>query len=142
MIFKDQYLELSSVIPQEANIYGLGEHIGSFRRARARVENHQGQRCIDTARLKPLWSTSFLYGGAKWQGARRCIFDFYFFTPDACFSCAAISRSDWIFGHASLPDLGSAPVPLGYHSLDTFCDMIEGYKKAKIPLDGIWMDIE
>ncbi|RUS15243.1 hypothetical protein BC937DRAFT_92698 [Endogone sp. FLAS-F59071] len=70
------------------------------------------------------------------------IFDFYFFTPDACFSCAAISRSDWIFGHASLPDLGSAPVPLGYHSLDTFCDMIEGYKKAKIPLDGIWMDIE
>ncbi|RUS14682.1 hypothetical protein BC937DRAFT_93484, partial [Endogone sp. FLAS-F59071] len=29
MIFKDQYLELSSVIPQEANIYGLGEHVGS-----------------------------------------------------------------------------------------------------------------
>lgn len=29
--FKDQYIEISTVLPQNANIYGLGERISNFR---------------------------------------------------------------------------------------------------------------
>lgn len=71
------------------------------------------------------------------------ILDFYFFTGPT--PASVVQQYLGLIGYPAMPafwTLGQHQCRWGYNSLDTFSDMIEGYKKAKIPLDGIWMDIE
>lgn len=37
LVFEDQYLEVSTAVPRDTNLYGLGEVIGSFRRNNVHV---------------------------------------------------------------------------------------------------------
>lgn len=42
LVFEDQYLEVSTAVPDDTNIYGIGETIAPFRR-----DNVQVTICID-----------------------------------------------------------------------------------------------
>ena len=42
LVFEDQYLELSTAVPDDANLYGVGETTAPFRRNNLKVRSNQG----------------------------------------------------------------------------------------------------
>nr|XP_043623382.1 alpha-xylosidase 1 [Erigeron canadensis] len=167
LVFKDQYLEISTIIPKDAALYGLGEN----------TQPHG-------IKLYPndpytLWTTDQsainlnmdLYGshpvymdlrGGKVHGVLLLnsngmdvvyrgnsltykviggVFDFYFFSgPEPL---AVIDQYTQLIGRpAPMPywSLGFHQCRWGYHNLSVVEDVVESYQRAEIPLDVIWND--
>ncbi|XP_071735645.1 alpha-xylosidase 1-like [Rutidosis leptorrhynchoides] len=168
LVFKDQYLEISTTLPETASLYGLGEN----------TQPHG----IKLAPNDPytLWTTDQsainlnmdLYGshpvymdlrpGGNAHGVLLLnsngmdvvyrgnsltykviggIFDFYFFSgPEPI---AVVDQYTQLIGRpAPMPywSFGFHQCRWGYHNLSVVEDVVENYRKAKIPLDVIWND--
>ncbi|KAK6133844.1 hypothetical protein DH2020_032394 [Rehmannia glutinosa] len=149
LVFKDQYLELSTKLPKSASLYGLGENtqphgiklypnepytlyttdISAINLNADLYGSHpvyMDLRHVDgkayahaVLLLNSNGMDVFYRGDSLTYKVIGGVFDFYFF---------------------------SGPSPLdvvdqwGYHNLSVVEDVVESYKKAKIPLDVIWND--
>ncbi|GAU14839.1 hypothetical protein TSUD_50510, partial [Trifolium subterraneum] len=149
LVFKDQYLEISTQLPKNASLYGLGENTqpNGFKL------HPNDPYTLYTTDISAVNLNSDLYGShpvymdLRNEGGKPYahgvlllnsngmdvfykgnyltykiiggVFDFYFF---------------------------AGPTPLnvvdqwGYHNLSVIEDVVENYKKANIPLDVIWND--
>eukprot|EP01136_Pigoraptor_vietnamica_P014105 Opistho-1_new@55911 len=167
LVFEDQYLELSTSMPDNANLYGLGERVRSLR--------------LDDALTYTLWTydtptppNDNLYGahpfymqhstsgqshgvflrnsngmdisvrpGALTYRVIGGILDFYFMlgpTPTD-----VIRQYSDVIGRPHVPPywgLGFHQCRYGYPNVDTLIQVVANYSANKIPLDTMWTDID
>ncbi|KAH7682601.1 alpha-D-xyloside xylohydrolase protein [Dioscorea alata] len=171
LVFKDQYLEISTRLPETAALYGLGENTqpGGIRLrpndpytlyttdasainlnmdlygshpVYMDLRNANGEANAHAVLLLNSNGMDIVYRGSsltyKVIGG---VFDFYFFkgpTP-----LAVVDQYTTLIGRpAPMPywALGFHQCRWGYRNLSVVEGVVEGYKKAQIPLDVIWND--
>ncbi|KAI8355100.1 alpha glucosidase [Choanephora cucurbitarum] len=167
LVFEDQYLELSTKVPSDANIYGFGEVTAPFRR---------------TTNVTTIWARdnaddfyANIYGSHPYYMEVRDgkahsalllsahgmdvittegritykviggILDFYFFVPKSGSpNDVTIAYTDLI-GKPLMPShwmLGWHHCRYGYKNIDDVETVVRRYKEADIPLQTAWIDID
>ncbi|XAR72358.1 Alpha-D-xyloside xylohydrolase [Bertholletia excelsa] len=154
LVFKDQYLEISTNLPKDASLYGLGENTQPHG-----IKLHPNDPyTLYTTDVSAINLNTDLYGSHPvYMDLRKVggeayahavlllnsngmdvfyrgdsltykviggVFDFYFFSGPS--PLAVVDQ---------IP-----PMSMGYHNLSVVEDVVENYRKAKIPLDVIWND--
>lgn len=174
LTFSDQYLQLSTTLPHDANIYGLGEVVSS-----------QGFRNDPANTIRTLWSSDSagtpidknIYGshpfylevrprsaglashgvfllnshgmdvllkpGALEYRVLGGTFDFYFFAGSS--PTEVVEQYSEVVGRpAQVPywALGFHLCRYGYWNLEGMKRVVDAMRKADIPLETIWSDLE
>lgn len=171
LVFKDQYLEISTKLPSSAAIYGLGENTqpGGIRLhpndpytlyttdisainlnidlygshpVYMDLRNEKGEAAAHSVLLLNSNGMDVFYRGTsltyKVTGG---VFDFYFFAGPS--PLAVVDQYTAFIGRpAPMPywALGFHQCRWGYHNVSVLEGVVEGYKKARIPLDVMWTD--
>ncbi|CAN1851611.1 Alpha-xylosidase 1 [Linum perenne] len=171
MVFKDQYLEISTKLPQDASLYGLGENtqangiklkpgepytlytldISAINLNTDLYGSHPVYMDLRNVQGKPsahgvlLLNSNgmdvFYRGNSLTYKVIGGVFDFYFFSGQSPLS--VVDQYTSLIGRpAPMPywSFGFHQCRWGYHNLSVVEDVVENYKKAKIPLDVIWND--
>ncbi|KAG0253564.1 hypothetical protein BG011_006309 [Mortierella polycephala] len=167
LIYEDEYLEISSVLPDDANIYGLGEVVTTFRR------DPRGTRQTMWARDAPTPVNENLYGSHPFHlemrnGVAHGVFlrnsngmdviispkkitykviggvlDFTIFVgPNPT---DVINQYTEVIGRPHMPPawaLGFHQSRYGYSSINEVEEVVRQYAANKLPLDGLWLDID
>ncbi|KAI3453023.1 hypothetical protein Pfo_009686 [Paulownia fortunei] len=171
LVFKDQYLELSTKLPKDASLYGLGENtqphgiklypndpytlyttdisainlnadLYGSHPVYMDLRNVKGEAYAHAVLLLNSNGMDVFYRGKsltyKVIGG---VFDLYFFSGPS--PLAVVNQYTAFIGRpAAMPywAFGFHQCRWGYHNLSVVEDVVENYKKAKIPLDVIWND--
>uniref|UniRef100_A0A5B6YHF2 Putative alpha-xylosidase 1 n=1 Tax=Davidia involucrata TaxID=16924 RepID=A0A5B6YHF2_DAVIN len=171
LVFKDQYLEISTRLPKDASLYGLGENtqphgiklypndpytlyttdasainlntdLYGSHPVYMDLRNVKGVPYAHAVLLLNSNGMDVIYRGSsltyKVIGG---VFDFYFFAGPS--PLAVVDQYTSLIGRpAPMPywALGFHQCRWGYHNLSVVEDVVENYRKAKIPLDVIWND--
>ncbi|XP_057509441.1 alpha-xylosidase 1-like [Actinidia eriantha] len=171
LVFKDQYLEISTKLPSDASLYGLGENTQPHG-----IKLHPNDPyTLYTTDASAINLNTDLYGShpvymdlrnvvgrgyahavlllnsngmdVVYRGSSLTykviggVFDFYFFAGPT--PLGVVDQYTALIGRpAPMPywSLGFHQCRWGYHNLSVVEDVVENYKKAKIPLDVIWND--
>ncbi|KFK33959.1 hypothetical protein AALP_AA5G084000 [Arabis alpina] len=166
MVFKDRYLEISTSLPKDASLYGLGENSQANGIKLMPNESYT----LFTEDVSAVHLNTDLYGshpiymdlryiGGKpyahsvlllnsngmdvfYRGSSLTykviggVFDFYFFAGSSPLN--VVEQYTSLIGRP-------APMPywsLGYRNVSVVEDVVDSYHKAKIPLDVIWNDAD
>ncbi|KAK3005604.1 hypothetical protein RJ639_016816 [Escallonia herrerae] len=170
-VFKDQYLEISTRLPKDASLYGLGENtqphgiklypndpytlyttdvsainlntdLYGSHPVYMDLRNVNGEASAHAVLLLNSNGMDVVYRRSsltyKVIGG---VFDFYFF-PGPSPLDVVDQYTAFIGRPAPMPywSFGFHQCRWGYHNLSVVEDVVENYKKAKIPLDVIWND--
>ncbi|XP_022868169.1 alpha-xylosidase 1-like [Olea europaea var. sylvestris] len=171
LVFKDQYLEISTKLPKDASLYGLGENtqphgiklypndpytlyttdisainlnadLYGSHPVYMDLRNVNGEASAHAVLLLNSNGMDVFYRGSsltyKVIGG---VFDFSFFSGPTPLSVVD-QYTAFIGRPAAMPywAFGFHQCRWGYHNLSVVEDVVESYKKAKIPLDVIWND--
>ncbi|XP_012463676.1 alpha-xylosidase 1 [Gossypium raimondii] len=171
MVFKDQYLEISTQLPEDASLYGLGENtqphgiklypndpytlyttdVSAINLNTDLYGSHPVYMELRNVGDKPyahavlLLNSNgmdvFYRGNSLTYKLIGGVFDFYFFVGPTPLDVVD-QYTSFIGRPAPMPywSLGFHQCRWGYHNLSVVEDVVENYKKAKIPLDVIWND--
>ncbi|XP_050888096.1 alpha-xylosidase 1 isoform X3 [Lathyrus oleraceus] len=171
LVFKDQYLEISTKLPKDASLYGLGENT----QPHGMRLHPNDPYTLYTTDISAVNLNSDLYGShpvymdLRNEGGKPYahgvlllnsngmdvfykgnyltykiiggVFDFYFFAGPTPLN--VVDQYTTLVGRpAPMPywAFGFHQCRWGYHNLSVIEDVVENYKKAKIPLDVIWND--
>ncbi|CAL1408209.1 unnamed protein product [Linum trigynum] len=171
LVFKDQYLEISTKLPEDASLYGLGENtqphgiklnpgdpytlyttdISAINLNADLYGSHPVYMDLRNVKGKPyahgvlLLNSNgmdvFYRGSSLTYKVIGGVFDFYFFAGPS--PLGVIDQYTSLVGRpAPMPywAFGFHQCRWGYHNLSVVEDVVDNYKKAKIPLDVIWND--
>ncbi|XP_027364796.1 alpha-xylosidase 1-like [Abrus precatorius] len=171
LVFKDQYLEISTKLPKDASLYGLGENtqphgiklypndpytlyttdisainlnadLYGSHPVYMDLRNEGGKAYAHGVLLLNSNGMDVFYSGTsltyKVIGG---VLDFYFFAGPTPLNVVD-QYTSFIGRPAPMPywAFGFHQCRWGYHNLSIVEDVVENYKKAKIPLDVIWTD--
>jgi len=166
ILFEDQYLELSTVLPQSPNIYGLGERVAPFRLPSNTYT--MWNRDVPTPPNVNLYGTHPFYLEIRNSGLAHGVFIlnsnaqdwtlqsdyltyktiggifdiFVFLGPDPA---SVVQQYHSVIGLPYLPPywgLGWHQCRYGYHTLAVTEEVVANYSKYGIPLDTMWNDID
>ncbi|KAJ2234710.1 hypothetical protein H4R99_001905 [Coemansia sp. RSA 1722] len=167
LIFEDQYIEITSSLPQKANIYGIGETPDYFRRDSSNStktlwnrdaadpfrENVYGSHSVYMELRQGMFHGAYLHNshGMDIVLANEAIqyrvlggtADFYFFAGPS--ALAVIDQYTELVGRPNrIPywSLGFHNCRYGYKSVYEVNDVIANYSLANIPLEVAWTDID
>ncbi|KAI8325998.1 alpha-glucosidase [Martensiomyces pterosporus] len=167
LIFEDQYIEITSSLPSNANIYGIGETPDWFRRNTTNTiktlwardaqdpfqENVYGSHTIHMELRNGKFHGAYLHNshGMDIALANSTIqyrvlggtADFYFFGGPTALD--VIDQYTELVGRPKrIPywSLGFHNCRYGYKSVYEVNDVIANYSKANIPLEVAWTDID
>jgi len=172
LIFEDQYIEINTQLPQNPNIYGLGERVDPLRLTNnsyiiwnrdqgtpVNLNLYGSHPFYLDLRHVPLGSFEaaahgvFLLNsngmvvtlspaGLRYQIIGG-ILDFYFFTgPEPDF---VIQQYMKVIGTPYMIPywgLGAHQCRWGYHTIEMTAAVVDNYEKYNIPLDTMWNDID
>ncbi|KAG7941767.1 hypothetical protein I3843_16G062900 [Carya illinoinensis] len=171
LVFKDQYLEISTKLPKDASLYGLGENtqphgiklypndpytlyttdisainlnadLYGSHPVYMDLRNNGGEPSAHAVLLLNSNGMDVFYrGNSLTYKVIGGVFDFYFFAGPTPLS--VVDQYTSLIGRpAPMPywSLGFHQCRWGYHNLSVVEDVVENYKKARIPLDVIWND--
>ncbi|KAI8140128.1 glycosyl hydrolases family 31-domain-containing protein [Fennellomyces sp. T-0311] len=167
LVFEDQYLELSTHVPENTNIYGFGETNAPFRRHYNRTAifttgpptpldtNSYGQHPFyielrdgkaHGAMLLNAHGMDVIYnrGRITWKVIGG-ILDFYIFVPRDRHPNSVIRSYTDVIGKPAMPalwTLGWHQCRYGFKSITQVEEVIDEYKKHELPLETIWLDID
>ncbi|KAL0372609.1 UNVERIFIED_CONTAM: Alpha-xylosidase 1 [Sesamum calycinum] len=171
LVFKDQYLELSTKLPKDASLYGLGENtqphgiklypnepytlyttdvsainlnadLYGSHPVYMDLRNVEGEAYTHAVLLLNSNGMDVFYrGNSLTYKVIGGVFDLYFFSGPSPLDVVD-QYTSFIGRPAAMPywAFGFHQCRWGYHNLSVVEDVVENYKKAKIPLDVIWND--
>ncbi|CAG8451062.1 6860_t:CDS:2 [Ambispora leptoticha] len=165
LIFKDQYIELSTSLPLDANIYGLGEVVSSFKRGTGRFTIFtRDAACPENENLYGAHPFYIELRDGKAHGVLLLnsngmdviydngiitykviggILDFYVFlgpTPQE-----VVEQYAGLIGRPCfIPywSLGFHQCRWGYTNIEKIDEIVSQYEKAKIPMEVVWIDLD
>eukprot|EP00118_Oscarella_pearsei_P028778 m.2900 g.2900 ORF g.2900 m.2900 type:complete len:913 (+) comp8961_c0_seq1:1487-4225(+) len=167
LIFEDQFLELSTTLPSDANIYGLGEHVGPLKLNRGQTYTMWNFDTATPPNLNlygshpfylDLRTSSMAHGvflrnsngmdvtvnnGSLTYGVIGGVFDLYFFLgpePEA-----VIQQYEEVIGRPHMPPywaLGFHQSRYGFKNVAALQEVVTKYAQNQIPLDTMWNDID
>ncbi|XP_045807464.1 alpha-xylosidase 1-like [Trifolium pratense] len=171
LVFKDQYLEISTKLPKDASLYGLGENTQPHG-IKLYPNDPYTLYTTDVAAIAlntDLYGSHPVYMDLRNEGGKPYahgvlllnsngmdvfykgnsltykiiggVLDFYFFAGPTPLNVVD-QYTSFIGRPAPMPywAFGFHQCRWGYHNLSVVEDVVENYKKAKIPLDVIWND--
>ncbi|KVH97628.1 Galactose mutarotase-like domain-containing protein, partial [Cynara cardunculus var. scolymus] len=160
LVFKDQYLEISTSLPKDASLYGLGENtqphgiklypndpytlwttdqsainlnmdLYGSHPVYMDLRNVDGKANAHGVLLLNSNGMDVLYRGTSLTyKVIGGVFDFYFFSGPS--PLAVVDQYTQLIGFHQCR--------WGYHNLSVVEDVVQNYRKAEIPLDVIWND--
>ncbi|KAF9280337.1 hypothetical protein BGZ88_012255 [Linnemannia elongata] len=167
LVYEDEYLEISSVLPDDANIFGLGEVVTAFRR------DPRGTRQTMWARDAATPVDENLYGSHPFhlemrKGLAHGVFlrnsngmdviitpkkitykviggilDFTIFLGPK--PTDVVQQYTELVGRPHMPpawSLGFHQCRYGYHNIGEVEEVVRRYRQENLPLDGVWIDID
>ncbi|ORX58669.1 hypothetical protein DM01DRAFT_1371693 [Hesseltinella vesiculosa] len=169
LVFEDQYIELTTVLPADANIYGLGEITEPFRKDSIKNVSTIFTTDASTPLYGNIYGSHPIYMEHR-NGASHGVFllsghgmdvftvngrltykilggglEFYFFTPKKATPNNFVSLYTDLIGKPFLPSLwmlGWHQCRYGYENISVVEDVVKKYKEADIPLEAAWIDID
>jgi len=167
MLFEDQYLEISTTLPNNPNIYGIGERVGPFKLPTGNTYTIWN-RDVGTPTMVNLYGTHPFYLEMRSTGLAHGvfilnsnaqdwvlqnnyltyksiggIFDIFVFLGSS--PASVIQQYHSVIGTPYLPPywgLGWHQCRYGYHTLAETMEVVGNYSKFNIPLDTMWNDID
>lgn len=167
LVFEEEYLELTSALPRDANIYGIGEVIGRFRRDPSNTVQAMWARDAGSPDYENIYGDHPLYmelRDGKAHGvhilnpygmdvilrdatvaykALGGVLDFSFFAGPT--PARVMDQFTATFGRPhQIPywALGFHQCKYGYRSIDEVAAVVANFTQARIPLETMWTDIE
>ncbi|ORX78974.1 putative alpha-glucosidase [Basidiobolus meristosporus CBS 931.73] len=167
LVFEDTYLELTSSLPENANIYGLGEVVDTFRRDPTNTTQAMWGRDVADPVRENLYGTHPFYielRNGKAHGVQILnsygmdvileknsvaykaiggVLDFSFYPGSDAYE--VINQYTATVGRPhQIPywSLGFHQCRYGYVDIDEVEGVVKNYSLAKIPLETMWTDIE
>ncbi|KAF9414217.1 hypothetical protein BGZ94_000466 [Podila epigama] len=167
LVYEDQYLEISTTLPDDANIYGLGEVVTSFRRDPRGTRQTMWARDAATPVDENLYGSHPFYlemrnGTAHGVFLRNSngmdvvispakltykviggIFDFTFFLGPS--PVDVINQYTELIGRPHMPPawaMGFHQCRYGYENINQVEKVLQRYREEDLPLDGVWIDID
>ncbi|KAF9092384.1 hypothetical protein BGX23_004354 [Mortierella sp. AD031] len=167
LVYSDEYLEISSVLPEDANIFGLGEVVTAFRR------DPRGTRQTMWARDAATPVDENLYGSHPFhlemrKGLAHGVFlrnsngmdviitpkkitykviggilDFTIFLGPK--PTDVINQYTELIGRPHMPpawSMGFHQSRYGYNNIGAVEEVVRRYREERLPLDGVWIDID
>ncbi|KAI9495162.1 alpha glucosidase [Zychaea mexicana] len=170
LVFEDQYLEITTAVPDDANIYGFGETtIPHFRRDNVKnvttifardaacpfYENIYGHHPFYMEIRDGKAHGSLLLsahgmdvltveGRITWKVIGG-VLEFYIFVPDDDKPNSVVQSYTDLIGKPMMVSrwmLGWHHCRWGYEDIDQVQGVIDGYKEHNIPLEVAWVDID
>ncbi|KAG8955586.1 hypothetical protein FRC04_007577 [Tulasnella sp. 424] len=168
LVFEPQYLRLKTKLPNQANIYGLGEHTDSFRLNPTNTTRTLWNRdAPGVAQGSNLYGSHPIYFEHRTSGTHGVllmnsdgmdvilrdgsleynviggVFDFYFFSGPSPVQVAQ-QYATLIGKPAEVPywSLGFHQCRWGYHDYVEVANVVTNYSAAGIPLETMWTDID
>ncbi|KAL1935041.1 hypothetical protein VTP01DRAFT_4181 [Rhizomucor pusillus] len=170
LVFEDQYLELSTALPKNTNLYGVGEVTAPFRRNNVHNITTIFARDATTPWFENIYGSHPYYTEIRNNGKAHGtlllnahgmdvffsegritykiiggVLDFYFFIPKDSKPNSVVQSYTDLIGKPIMPALwmlGWHHCRYGYKDIDEVEWVIDGYKKANIPLETAWIDID
>ncbi|KAL1919422.1 uncharacterized protein VTP21DRAFT_2115 [Calcarisporiella thermophila] len=167
LVFEEEYLEISSILPKEAHIYGLGEVVHAFRRDPKQTLQTMWARDAATPIDENVYGSHPFYMEVR-NGTAHGVFlrnsngmdvilnpgkitykvlggvlDFYILmgpTPTD-----VIQQYTEVVGRPAMPplwSLGFHQCRYGFKNIEEVATVVRRFREEKIPLDTIWMDID
>ncbi|KAI8069486.1 alpha glucosidase [Gongronella butleri] len=168
-VFEDQYIELTSALPHNANVYGLGETTEPFRKdtnknvttiftadeGTSLYRNSYGAHPMYLEHRKGQSHAVFLlsaHGMDVFTVDKRITYkiiggglDFYFFTPKLATPNNIVSLYTDLVGKPFMVShwmMGWHQCRYGFSNISVVDDVVKKYKEANIPLETMWIDID
>ncbi|KAJ9069283.1 hypothetical protein DSO57_1020094 [Entomophthora muscae] len=167
LVFEEQYLELTSSLPADANIYGIGEVIGRFRRDPKNTIQGMWARDDASPEYENIYGDQPLYIELR-EGKAHGVHILNSFGMDVLLKDQTVSYKtlggvlDFSFFAGPTPArvmdqytatfgrphqipywaLGFHQCKYGYKSIGEVAGVVANYSLASIPLETMWTDIE
>ncbi|KAI9495167.1 alpha glucosidase [Zychaea mexicana] len=169
LVFEDQYLELSTAVPNDANLYGIGEVTAPFRRNNEQNVTTVFARDAGTPFYENIYGAHPYYNEIR-KGKAHGVFllnahgmdvffsegrvtykviggvlEFYFFVPKDGKPNSVLEKYTDLVGKPFMPAmwmLGWHHCRYGFKNISHVNWAVDGYAKANIPLETIWVDID
>ncbi|KAG0087450.1 hypothetical protein BGZ93_010954 [Podila epicladia] len=167
LVYENEYLEISTALPDDANIYGLGEVVSGFRRDSRGTRQTMWARDAATPVDENVYGSHPFYlemrnGAAHGVFLRNSngmdviispakltykviggIFDFTVFLGPS--PADVINQYTELIGRPHMPPawaMGFHQCRYGYTNIDQVETVVNTYQKEDLPLDGVWIDID
>ncbi|KAF9104188.1 hypothetical protein BGX27_010206 [Mortierella sp. AM989] len=168
LVFEDEYLELSTVVPQNADIYGLGEVTSGFRRDSRGTRQTMWNRDAATPVDENLYGSHPFHLEMRGNGTAHGVFmrnsngmD-VIITPQKLTYKAiggiidltifvgpspkdVINQYTEVIGRPLMPpawSMGFHQSRYGYKNIDAVEQVVKRFRQENLPLDGVWIDID
>ncbi|KAF9906845.1 hypothetical protein BX616_000598 [Lobosporangium transversale] len=167
LIFESDYLEISTTLPEDANIYGLGEVVASFRRDPNGTRQTMWNRDAATPVNQNVYGSHPFHlemrnGNAHGVFLRNSngmdviltpkkltykaiggVLDFTVFMGPTPID--VINQYTEVIGRPHMPPawaMGFHQSRYGYGNIEDVNQVVSRYRQENLPLDGVWIDID
>ncbi|KAF9434647.1 hypothetical protein BGZ76_007668 [Entomortierella beljakovae] len=168
LVYEDEYLEISTALPKDANIYGLGEVVSRFRRDTSGTRQALWSRDAATPVDENLYGSHPFYLEMRGNGTAHGVFlrssngmDVIMTPGKLTYKLIGgivdltvflgpspkdvVNQYTEVIGRPMMPpawSLGFHQSRWGYKNLNAVQEYIDTYKQNNLPLDGAWIDID
>ncbi|KAI8885616.1 glycoside hydrolase family 31 protein [Backusella circina FSU 941] len=165
LVFEDQYLEISTHLPNTSNIYGFGENTSPFKRTRniTTLFNRDSAEGYNSNQYSshPFYIDyrngsahgTFLLNGHGMDIVTELdritfkviggVLDFYFFVPQDSKPNSVVQSYTTLVGKPIMPSQWMLGVHhYGSSNVSQMRDVMDAYHRQRIPLEALWLDMD